>query len=96
MIEKFQFNPSVDPEDRGGVMRLQPLFQERIARIQEESRQEGEGIVIENLLKVRFEALDLALAGTIPRILQLLPGKFTPWLLHLSREELVARFGENG
>jgi hypothetical protein len=44
MIEKFQFNPSVDPEDRGGVMRLQHYFRneslefrERVDRKERES-----------------------------------------------------------
>ncbi|MGH2412863.1 MAG: hypothetical protein ACRDEA_04040 [Microcystaceae cyanobacterium] len=55
--------------------------------------QQGERLVVENLLKVRFGELDSALAAIIDPILELPPEEFTPLLMQLSREELLARLG---
>ncbi len=48
--------------------------------------------VIENLLKIRFNSLDEKLTEIIQPMLLLSPEEFTPLLLQLSREELLARF----
>ena len=55
--------------------------------------QQGERLVVENLLLVRFGALDAELSAIIEPVLALPPEEFTPLLLQLSREELLARFG---
>ena len=56
--------------------------------------QQGERLVVENLLRVRFGSLDAELSSAIDRLLSLPPEEFTPLLLQLSREELLARFGQ--
>lgn len=71
-------------------MRLEPLYQQD----REQAKLEGERLVEgENLLRVRFGSLDNELKGIISPVLALSPEEFTPLLMQLSREELIARFG---
>lgn len=91
-----------DEEDRELIMRLAPLYQQdREQAMQEgmqqgmqQGMQEGERLVVENLLRVRFGSLDAELSSVIDRLLSLPPEEFTPLLLQLSREELLARFAQ--
>lgn len=84
-------------------MRLSPLYQERLSQAtqsgveqgMEQGLQQGERLVVENLLRVRFGALDEELSAIIEPVLALPPEEFMPLLLQLSREELVARFGDD-
>lgn len=48
---------------------------------------------MENLLQVRFGSLNKELSAIIEPVLALSPEEFTPLLMQLSREELIARFG---
>ncbi|NCS50646.1 MAG: Rpn family recombination-promoting nuclease/putative transposase [Microcystis aeruginosa BK11-02] len=68
------------------------VYQEALAEGEEQGLQEGERLVVENLLRVRFGELDEALQGIISRILQLSPEEFTPLLLHCSKQELLNQF----
>jgi hypothetical protein len=70
-------------------MRLEPLYQQD----RELAKLEGERLVVENLLQVRFGTLDDRLSAIIQPILALPPSEFTPLLMQLSKEELIARFG---
>ncbi len=93
-------------EDRELVMRLAPLYQQdreqaiqfgeqRGIQIGEQRGIEfGERLVVENLLQYRFNSLDEELSAIIEPILALPPSEFTPMLMQLSREELLARFGQ--
>ena len=56
------------------------------------SLQQGERLVIENLLKARFGSLDPDLSLIIDRILLLPVEEFTPLILNSSRTELIAHF----
>ena len=87
--ENLNVNQSLEPDDQELVMRLQPLFQEKLAQ----SMQQGERLIVENVLKARFGELDAELSALIDSILTFPPEEFTPLLLQLSREELVSRFG---
>jgi hypothetical protein len=80
-------NPEED--DRELVMRLAPLYQQD----REQAKLEGERLVVENLLQVRFGSLDNELQAIIEPLLALPPEEFTPLLMQLSRSELIARFG---
>ncbi|MBD2299087.1 hypothetical protein H6G80_22190 [Nostoc sp. FACHB-87] len=86
--QNLQFTQNPDEEDRELVMRLAPLYQQD----REQAIQEGERLVVENLLRVRFGELDNQLQAIIEPLLALSPEEFTPLLLQLSREELIARF----
>lgn len=68
------------------TMRLTPLYQE--------GRQQGERIVVENLLRIRFGSLDEELSVIVEPVLALPPEEFTPILMQLSREKLIARIGK--
>jgi hypothetical protein len=99
-------NQSLEAEDRELIMRLAPLYeQDREQAIREgeqrgiqqgmqQGMQQGERLVVENLLRVRFGLLDEQLTAIIEPLLTLTPEEFTPLLLQLSREELIARFNE--
>jgi hypothetical protein len=79
-----------DDDDRALVMRLAPLYQQD----RELARLEGRRQVVENLLRVRFGSLDAELSVIIEPLLTLPPEEFTSLLLQLSREELIAQFGQ--
>lgn len=74
-------------------MRLEPLYQQDRERAKQEGGQEASRTIVENLLVCRFGALDDQLTAIIQPILALPPAEFTPLLMHLSKEELIARFG---
>ncbi|MDF5737112.1 MULTISPECIES: hypothetical protein [unclassified Nostoc] len=99
--QNLQVTPNQDEEDRELLMPLAPLYQQedREQAIQEgEQRgletgiEQGERLVVENLLKVRFGEIDNELQAIIEPLLALSPEEFTPLLLQLSREELINRF----
>jgi hypothetical protein len=103
LLYNLQQNLKANPEeqeqdDRELIMRLAPLYQQdrELAKQEGEKRglQQGERLVIENLLKFRFGSLDAELATIIEPILALSPEEFTPLLMQLSREELLARFAK--
>jgi hypothetical protein len=80
-------------------MRLAPLYDQDIERATREGRELGiqqeRRTIIENLLRVRFGALDEQLSAIIDPLLALPAEEFAPILLQLSslsREELLARF----
>ncbi|MFB2939171.1 hypothetical protein ACE1B6_28300 [Aerosakkonemataceae cyanobacterium BLCC-F154] len=60
--------------------------------IQEGSLQERR-LVVGNLLRLRFDAVDEELAKVIEPLLKLPPEEYSRLILQLSREELLARFG---
>ncbi|MBZ8182500.1 hypothetical protein [Oscillatoria salina] len=93
LLYNLQLNLSVlqdrDPEDRDLIMRLTPFYEQE----QEQAIQRGERLVLENVLRVRFGSLDEELATILEPLLALSPEEFTPLVMQLSREELLARFG---
>lgn len=58
----------------------------------EQGIEQGQRIVVENLLKARFGILDPELTNIIPSLLTRPTEEYTPLLLQLSREELINRF----
>ncbi len=54
--------------------------------------EQGQRISVENLLKARFGEVDEKLLAIIPKLLAIPIDEYTPLLLQLSREELIARF----
>ncbi|WP_334823003.1 hypothetical protein [Nostoc sp.] len=73
-------------------MRLAQLYQQDREQAKQQGIQQGERLVVENLLKVRFGEIDNELQEIIEPLLALPPEEFTPLLLQLSREELINRF----
>lgn len=98
--QNLQVTQNQDEEDRELLMRLAPLYQQDREQAMQEGEQrgletgiqQGERLVVENLLKVRFGEIDNELQAIIEPLLTLPPEEFTPLLLQLSREELIDRF----
>jgi len=49
--------------------------------------------MVETLMVMRFGEIDAQLATIISSLMALSPAEFTPLLMQLSRQELLARFG---
>lgn len=90
--ENLRINQQLEKDDRKLIMRLEPIYQRNREQAKLEGRQEGERLVVENLLQVRFGSLNDELSAIIEPILALPPSEFTPLLMQLSQEELIARF----
>ncbi|MEH2351295.1 MAG: hypothetical protein V7K55_25475 [Nostoc sp.] len=98
--QNLQVTQNQDEEDRELLMRLAPLYQQDREQAMQEGEQrgletgiqQGERLVVENLLKFRFGEIDNELQEIIEPLLKLPPEEFTPLLLQLSREELINRF----
>lgn len=92
----LETNQNLEPEDRELIMQLSPLYLERLDEATQQGVQrgiqQGERLVVENLLRVRFGNLDEELRGIIESLLELPPEEFTRLLLQLSKDELLDRF----
>jgi flagellar biosynthesis/type III secretory pathway protein FliH len=102
----------IDKDDQELIMKLSEMYQQQLAEIKKQEREEGEqqglqkgrqegrqeGLarerraMIESILQVRFGELDSELATIIDQVIAMTREEFTPLLLQLSREELLARF----
>jgi hypothetical protein len=98
----------IDQDDQELIMKLSEMYQQQLEELKkqglqeglQEGRQEGqrEGIererraMIESILQVRFGEVDPQLAAIINPLIAMSREEFTPLLLQLSREELLARF----
>jgi hypothetical protein len=90
----LEVSAEIEAEDRELVMRLSPILSQQLDSATQQGLQQGQRQIVENLLKVRFGGLDEELSAIILPVLSLSPEEFTPLLLQLSRDELVARFGD--
>jgi hypothetical protein len=91
----LEVSQNIDQEDRKLIMRLSPLYTQRLEEAERRGQIEGQRKVVENLLKIRFGLLDEQLSTIIEPLLSLPIEEFTPLLLQLSREELLERFGQS-
>jgi hypothetical protein len=71
---------------------LQQGLQQGVQQGLQQGVKQGKRIVVENLLRVRFGSLDDELSAIIEPLVELPVEEFTPLLVQLSREELLARF----
>ncbi|WP_414582098.1 hypothetical protein [Scytonema sp. PCC 10023] len=78
-------------DDQELIMNLSQAYMEW----REATLQEGQRLVVENLLRVRFGTVDAQLLGVVEALIQLPPQEYSRLLLELSREELLARFGSS-
>ncbi len=75
-------------------MKLSPLY----IQWEQEAQKQGQRMVVENLLTVRFGRLDEQLATIIQPILELPSQEYASLLLqlsNLSREDFLAKFNSN-
>jgi hypothetical protein len=77
------------------IMNLTEAYQEARAAAVQEGVEQGQRLVVENLLRYRFGSVDEELTGVVDSLLQLSPEEFARVLLelpNLSRQELLSRF----
>ncbi len=90
----LEVSQNIDEEDRELIMRLSPLYTQRLEEAEQRGEIEGQRKVVENLLTIRFGSLDEQLSAIIEPLLSLPAEEFTPLLLQLSRDELIERFSQ--
>jgi hypothetical protein len=95
----LEANQTINPDDQELIMRLAPLYEQKLEEAtqkgMEKGVEQGERLVVENLLQARFGTIDPSLAAIIEPLLALPPAEFTPLLLNLSRDDLIDRFNPN-
>ena len=89
----LEVSQNIDEEDRELIMRLSPLYTQKLEEATRRGELEGQKKLVENLLKIRFGSLDEELSAIVEPLLSLPTEEFTPLLLQLSRDELIERFG---
>lgn len=99
----LEVSSNLEQEDRELIMRLSPLYQQRLLEAtqigveqgreqgREQGIEQGQRLVVENLLKARFGLLDEELLAIVNSLLALPPEEYIALLLQLSREELLTR-----
>ena len=104
LLTRLETSQELDREDRELIMELSPIYLQRLETATQKGVQQGlqqgvqqgvkqtKRIVIENLLRVRFGSIDDELSAIIEPLVELAVEEFTPLLVQLSREELLARF----
>ena len=92
----LEVSQNIDQEDRELIMRLSPLYTQRLEeaerRGQIEGRKQGQRKVVENLLKIRFGLLDEQIINNHRTIDITTNRRIYSLLLQLSREELFRTF----
>lgn len=96
----LEVSQNLAPEEQDLIMRLSPLYEQRLAEATQKGIEQGMGqgvrqgqrIFVENLLRAKFGELDEELTAIIEPLLTLQPADSTALLLNLSRAELLARF----
>jgi hypothetical protein len=84
--------PQPTDEDSEFKMIVSKAYQEWEEATKRQGLEQGQRIVVENLLKARFGTLDTELTNIIPSLLAQPTEEYTRLLLQLSREELINRF----
>ncbi|MEQ9482895.1 hypothetical protein, partial [Coleofasciculus sp. F4-SAH-05] len=80
--------------DRELIMNLSPAYFKWREEAVLEGRQEGQRLMVENFLRVRFGEINAELEAIIAPMLQLPPEVLTRLLFSLSKQELLLWFGE--
>jgi hypothetical protein len=86
-----------------GVQEATQLYEQRLAEAERNAQlaernaqlaeRNAQRVIVENFLRNRFGPLDEELTAIVEPLLNMSPDEFTPLLLQLSKEELLARFG---
>jgi hypothetical protein len=74
-------------------MNLSEIVEERQQKFFKQGMQRGQKIIVENLLQLRFGAIDEALSQIIERLLKLPPNESSRLILQSSQKELLAKLG---
>jgi len=94
----------LEVEDRELIMELSPIYLEQLENATNKGVQQGvqqglqqgldrgKRLMVENMLKVKFGAIDRELDQIVDPLIQIDPLESTQMIMQLSREELLARF----
>jgi hypothetical protein len=88
----IEVSAGIEEEERELMTTLAQAYLEWERKTQQRGIEQGQRLVVENLLQVRFGTVDKQPAGIVPLLLKLPTQEYTRLLLELSREELIARF----
>ena len=95
---------NLDPEDKELIVTLTQMYEEAMADVREEIRQQAKEEFLQlgekqatlcwinNLLRVRFGEINKELIAIVEKLASLPPEEIAPLLLQCSRSELLARF----
>lgn len=87
--------PRLTQPEKELLMNLSAAYQEARQKAVQQGRLEERHGLVESLLKSRFGKIDKTLSTVIEPLVQGSPQEVADWLLHLSREELIAKFGKS-
>ncbi len=92
----LEVRQDLEQEDRELIMELSPLYLQRLedatqAGVQQ-GVQQGQRLMVESMLQVKFGVIDEELSQIIEPLIQLDPLERTQLIMLLNREELLARF----
>jgi hypothetical protein len=91
-IVLIQQTGNLSEDEQELIMNLSQAYQQWEETTKQQGVQQGQRLVVENLLRFRFGTVDEELSRVVDSLLQLSAEEFTPLCLSLSREELLARF----
>ncbi|EDX74972.1 hypothetical protein MC7420_846 [Coleofasciculus chthonoplastes PCC 7420] len=80
-------NQKLDTEERALIMALAPLYRQQLDAARQQGIQQGQRLIIENLLQTRLGLLTSTLTALITPLSTLPPQQLTPFLLQLSQLE---------
>jgi hypothetical protein len=91
--KNLELNSDVNDEEvRELIMSLSPAYLKQREEWKQEGQQDGQRLMVESLLAVRFGNLDEELSTIVTPMMELSLTERTQVLVNLSREELLARF----
>jgi hypothetical protein len=82
-------------EDRDFIMKLSPIYEQRLAEVREEGIQTATQVERQNFLRAKFGTLDEELVAIMEPLLALPSEEFALLLLNSSRDDLLARFSQS-
>jgi hypothetical protein len=95
----LEVRQDLEPDDQELIMELSPLYLQRLEdatqRGRQEGNQQGQRLMIESMLQVKFGEVDAELAQIIDPLIELTPLERTQLIMQLSRDEILARFAND-
>jgi hypothetical protein len=96
----LEVRQDLEPDDQELIMELSPLYLQRledatqrgIEQGVQRGNQQGQRLMVESMLQVKFGEVDADLAQIIDPLIELPPLERTQLIMELSRSEILARF----
>ncbi len=95
----LEVRQDLEPDDQELIMELSPLYLQRLEdatqRGIQQGNQQGQRLMVESMLQVKFGEVDAELARIIDGLIELPPLERTQLIMQLSRDEILTRFRNN-